>query len=252
MTNLQLRKAHRYIGLFTAFWLVLLAITGIAVNHTHHLGLDRVYIENPVILALYGVSAPDIERHFELSDIAVSQLNQQVYVQQSALATPFEPLLGAVKLDQFLVLATVESLSLLTTDGVMIDQIMSDAVPGGSFKRIGLSDNQVAVETPTGIHTTDADFLQWDAFGGSVQWYASQPIPDLRRSALLQQYQGRELSVERLMLDVHSGRFFGLLSVWALDLIGLAVLIMGGSGVWIWWRGYRRTRQRKRALRSSR
>ena len=49
---------HRYVGVTAALFVVLLSITGLALNHTDELELDKRHIENTVILDLYNIRAP--------------------------------------------------------------------------------------------------------------------------------------------------------------------------------------------------
>jgi len=52
--------------------------------------------------------------------------------------------------------------------------------------------------------------------------------------SLLDQYRGSGLSWERLLLDLHSGRLFGSVGVFIIDLAGIALLLIALSGVWVW------------------
>ncbi|MGS0729088.1 PepSY-associated TM helix domain-containing protein, partial [Shewanella sp. 0m-11] len=42
------------------------------------------------------------------------------------------------------------------------------------------------------------------------------------------------LTWERVLLDMHSGRFFGSLGPWIMDLVALSLLIMAFTGCYIW------------------
>ena len=49
-------------------------------------------------------------------------------------------------------------------------------------------------------------------------------------------YRGEVLSLQRLLLDMHSGRFFGSKGVWVYDLLALLVFLLAGSGLVLWIR----------------
>jgi hypothetical protein len=49
-------------------------------------------------------------------------------------------------------------------------------------------------------------------------------------------YRGRVLTLERLMLDLHSGRLFGLGGTWLMDIVAALLVILAASGMWLWSR----------------
>ena len=44
------------------------------------------------------------------------------------------------------------------------------------------------------------------------------------------------LPIERLLLDLHSGRFFGRFGPWVMDAAAVLIVLLGVSGTWIWLR----------------
>ena len=50
---------HRYMGLAAALFVIVLAVTGLALNHTQELGLDSNYVKSGALLNWYGVQAPE-------------------------------------------------------------------------------------------------------------------------------------------------------------------------------------------------
>lgn len=57
---------HYTVGLFTSFFLALLAITGILINHSRSIGLDEVDMSFPSVLKWYGMEMSAAE----LADIS--------------------------------------------------------------------------------------------------------------------------------------------------------------------------------------
>jgi hypothetical protein len=49
-------------------------------------------------------------------------------------------------------------------------------------------------------------------------------------------YRGRGLSLERLLLDLHSGRVFPRTSPWLLDMVGIGLVALSLFGLLLWWR----------------
>jgi len=50
------------------------------------------------------------------------------------------------------------------------------------------------------------------------------------------------ISWERLLLDLHAGRFLGPLAAWFSDIMASLIIILSLSGIWLWWKNYRRSK----------
>jgi len=44
------------------------------------------------------------------------------------------------------------------------------------------------------------------------------------------------ISLQRIFLDIHSGRIFGRYAFLLVDLVSLVLLILGVSGFWLYWK----------------
>ena len=78
-----------------------------------------------------------------------------------------------------------------------------------------------------------SDFLEFSRFkGGATPWsHASAPAPaDLE--AAYQAYRGEGLSLYRVILDMHSGRFFTRFGPWIADLAALGLVALTLSGIY--------------------
>ena len=70
-----------------------------------------------------------------------------------------------------------------------------------------------------------AVFTPWDGVG-EIQWSTpSLPTAD-EREALESAWRGRGLTVERVLLDLHSGRLFALSGKVILDIVGIGMILL--------------------------
>ena len=53
------RRGHRWAGGMLVAFVLFLSITGMALNHSHDLGLDRRYVTWSWILDAYGMDRPE-------------------------------------------------------------------------------------------------------------------------------------------------------------------------------------------------
>ena len=88
----------------------------------------------------------------------------------------------------------------------------------------------------------DADLLNWQQTEESITaplWSSSEPTPDKLQQSITHKYRGEGLSLERVLLDLHSGRIFGTIGVLVYDLLALALGFLSISGLILWLRSRR-------------
>ena len=224
-------KLHRYIGLLSAIVLTMLAVTGIALNHTEDLQLDSQMIQSPSILDWYGIKPPENPPSFPTQNHWLTQLKQKIYFDQTLLMENQEPLLGAVETDQFIVAAFDHSLLLLSHTGELIEQM-----PFDSIESIGLNQQQaVIIESAKAYSLSDDGLISWQAYKPQqVKWSSSQTPPGNTLKALQHDFLASILPIERVLLDIHSGRFFGSAGVIIVDISGIFLIVLAFSGCAIW------------------
>ena len=69
---------------------------------------------------------------------------------------------------------------------------------------------------------------------------------DRRMQAIIDVAGQHGLPLERVLLDLHSGRIFGEAGVWLVDAAALLFLLLAGSGLWLWGRRHASGRARER------
>lgn len=224
-------KSHRYIGLFSALILIMLSITGIALNHTEDLKLDSQMIQAETILDWYGIKAPENLLTFNTQHHSLSQLGKHIYFDQQSLIKNQHPLIGAVETEDFIVLALSQSLLLISLDGEIIEQ--------NNFKnieKIGLDTQQnIIVQSDGKLSYSDDGLISWQSTTDkTVNWSQTTDTPKNIKQAILQHFSSNILPLERVLLDIHSGRFFGLFGVIIVDICGVLLILLALSGCAIW------------------
>ncbi len=239
-------KLHRWAGLSSFVLLVVLAITGIMLNHTEQLNLDEQYINTPWLQSWYGIKMPEQQTFFKLGDDLVAQVGNQLYFNQLRLPDDRSLLLGAYKTSDFIIIGMKQSLYLLTPDGELIEKLDTDKDLPIPISRIGLSDintasGKIIIEVDNKLYTSEDDFLSWNIIQDKV-FYPF--ILDRYKPADTRFYQtsylGNELTLERVVLDLHSGRLFGSWGVYLMDMAAVILIMLGFSGLWVWSRRLRK------------
>lgn len=242
---------HRYVGLTAALLVLILAVTGLALNHTERWQLDSRHVTWDWVLDWYGVEAPAQSLSFLAGNQRISQMGRHLYLDRAELPGEYDSLRGAVALREWLVVAADQSLLLLSPDGELIERLTGhDGVPAG-LQSVGISPvGQLVVRGGHGIYAPDEEFLDWGHWYGNlelVQWSAPSPLPPALRGDLARHYRTEVLPLERVLLDLHSGRIFGSWGVYLMDAAALFLLFLAGSGSWLWIQQRRKRLTHRRA-----
>lgn len=241
---------HRYIGLAAALFVILLAVTGLLLNHTDELGLDSIQVSSPALLDWYGIHAPADIRAFNAGTLTIAELNGQIYTNNARLPNIEGALIGAVALKDMVVAAIGGQLVLLTHAGELVDRMdSSSGVPAG-MQAIGISDGGATViRTAQGDYQADAGLIKWSGVpAAKVRWALPVTLDGAARQSLDNAWRGNGLPLERIMLDLHSGRILGQWGIYLMDAAAILFLLLSISGVWLWARRRASARAHKRKI----
>lgn len=238
ITNRRLGAWHRRLGLGAAVFLILLIASGLLLNHSHRLGLDRSYILSPWLLDWYGIRTPTEPRGVALGAHWVSELDGRIYFDGHELSSLRGRLNGAVALKDTVAAAVDGDVWLLTSDGAVIEQLgAAQGVPSG-LRALGVDHGgRLVAQAAQGYYAADGELSKWRRIAPqAVNWARPTEIPPELSAELIRQYRGRGLSVERVLADLHGGRLIGEIGVWLVDLTAIACLGLALSGLWLWAR----------------
>lgn len=228
---------HRYVGLLAAPWVVVLAVTGILLNHTAGLRLDQRYVASPPLLHWYGIAGTQPTTGFRVGDQWLTQIEDRLYLDGRALPGQWPPLIGALRQPDYLALATSQHLTLISPTGETIERLGRAAGIPADLQALGQSaDGHLALATAAGRFVADPELLHWTRRPDSrIHW--TLPTADLPATLLDRvhdAHRGHILSTERVILDLHSGRLFGRWGPYVMDAAAMLMLMLGFSGAWIW------------------
>lgn len=246
---------HRTLGLIAALFVLLLVVTGIAINHSDAWRLNSRFVGTDWLLDWYGIAPPSDISSVAAGDIWISQLGDHLYMGARELPGRFGALIGAVRMQDSIVIATLvngaPSIAIATPAGEVVEVLGPEhGVPAG-LRAIGVQDGQAVVEGAHGTYKTDATFAAWthlDVMTGTepVAWSGASRAPDALRARIVAAWRGTGLPLTRVLADLHSGRIWGPVGVIVMDAIAIALVVLAVSGVWM-WRLRCRENARKRA-----
>jgi hypothetical protein len=243
---------HRYLGLAAAAFVIILTLTGLALNHTEELGLARSHVQSNLLLDWYGVHAPVRMTGFQAGPHHITAVGGHVYWNDVRLEQVAPPLIGALEFADLIVVGIEGQLLLFTPQGDLIERLDgATGVPAG-MQALGIAtDGKLAIRAAHGDYRTDDSFLEWQETdsGSDVAWIEPETIPPELREAIRIAYRGNDLPLERVLLDLHSGRILGTWGIYLMDAAAILFLILAGSGIWLWGRRRASARAHQRRTR---
>ena len=237
MKLLVIQKWHKKIGVYIALFVILLTVSGIALNHSEKLKLNTTYIKMNWLLDLYKIDPTSEPVGYLSSNNWAIQIDERIYFNNKKIVNDVNKLVGLVNIDDFYVIAYDGKLILLTAEGEILEYLGgAEGVPAG-MKAIGNDDqNNIIIQSAHGFYRVNLDALQWDEYDFiKAKWSSKSEITEPLKTNILEQYRGTGLPIERVLLDLHSGRIIGGWGIYLVDLIAVLFIIIAITGIWMWW-----------------
>lgn len=185
-------------------FVLFLSLSGIALNHANDLGLDRRYVSWSWLLDAYGMKAPP-------------------------------PYAGMVSLEALVVVGDGRRVHVLLDSGELIESIDLGATLPGVIGRVGRAGDRAVLDSGGNLFRSDQEvtsFEPWSAGrDAEVSWSAEADPGTAGLEVLQTAWRGQGLTVERVLLDLHSGRVFALPGRLLLDLVAVAMIFLSVTGL---------------------
>lgn len=228
---------HRWLGLASVPFVVLLVVTGVLLEHTEDLRLDERYISNEGILAWYGIEPAGDLISYPVGDTWVSWSAGTLYLNGQSIHQGIESYAGAAAVGPAIVVASDRDLYLFSNAGELIEKVVPIGVSGAFLNLATRDDEAVLILSEAGVFASDLDMISWRAVAeDGTEWPDRVETPPDIRSAILENYRGAGLPWERVVLDLHSGRLFGPYGPYLMDFAALMLILLAATGVYNWVR----------------
>lgn len=241
---------HRRAGLLAMLLIITLAVTGIMLNHTEKLNLDSTYVNNSSLLNWYGIEPDDRPTSYRVitdnNSHIISAWQNQLFFDNTAITDLQENIHGAISAEQFIVVALDSEIILLSFEGEFIERV-STSISFSGIQRLGIKYKRPVIETHEPLYyMADEHILDWDIISGDdITWTEKHTLTENEYDKLLIAYRGSGLKLERVILDLHSGRIFGEYGIYIMDAAAILLLWLSFSGLLVWNSRRRKMRQKK-------
>ena len=235
-----IRRTHRWLGLWSALFVLLLSVTGIALNHGNEWQLDRRYVSWNWLLDFYGIHAPSPAVSYADRGHRATQLGMRIYFDGLELGRQAQSLTGIAVLGPLTVVTSDSDVFVLTRNGDLVQLIELGQEMSAPIDRLGRMGDRPVVESRGEFLLGDAEvseFRPWlDPDLAAVTWSVASAAPAEDIEHLQVAYRGRGLTVERVLADLHSGRIVSIGGALLLDIIGVGLILLSVTGLIVWFR----------------
>lgn len=248
--RIWLRRGHRWVGVVLVVFVLLLAASGIALNHASEWGLGGRHLDWPWLLDAYGIEAPAPTASFADGGLRATLLGERLFLDDDEIAEGVAGLAGIATLDPLVLVGARDTLYVLTTAGELVEAIDAAAGMPGPIDRVGRDGGRAVVESGGKLYRSDPDvtrFEHWDAVPRDGLWWSAATPPGAAELEVLQTlYRGRGVTVERVLADVHSGRIFARAGTLVMDAVAGFMIVLSLSGFVLWLQHSRREAELER------
>ncbi len=231
-----LREWHRRLGIFAAFFLIFLSITGIALNHTRLFSLSHQQISSPLLLSHYGIKPAGDVRFYQQKKWLVT--DQLVWLEDKLVFESDETVVSLARFQSYILLATRSQLIIFTETGEIVEKLDSSSDLPVPISALSITDDNIVLNTADGYYQSDSDLMDWQTVQTLIKpsWIANEPVTQAELAVAQRKFQSQFLNWERVILDAHSGRLFGDVGVWFMDMVAIFLILLSISGIYIWLR----------------
>ena len=227
------RRAHRWVGLSLVVFVVYLSVSGIALNHSGDLELERRYLDWPWLLDAFGLEVPTPSASFADGGHRATLLGERLFLDGRDTGQREAALSGIAALGPLVLVAGRQSVYLFTDGGEFVEAIDLGARLTGPIERVGRTGARAVLQTASESLQSDAEvarFEPWDS-DSTAHWSVATP-PDAAELAVLNSaWRGRGVTVERVLLDLHSGRIFSAVGTLLMDIVAVLLILLSVSGI---------------------
>lgn len=226
---------HRYAGIFAALFVIILSVTGIALNHTDDLALKNSNISASFLLDHYNVQQPSHITRFIQPPFTVTQADDVLFVNGSRVASLNKTVIGIATFQDFILVATEDEVRLINDEHIVVETLgPADFIPN-NLTGIANYNNEIYLQTSEQTFRLTGDLTIEPAAQSSIpKWSSPTELTEQEKKSVIQRYKSNIISLETVLLDLHSGRIFGHYGVLLFDAVGLILIFLAGTGIIIW------------------
>ncbi len=235
-------RLHRWLGTGSLGIVLIISVTGILLNHTATLRLDERSVTWSPLLHRYGMEPKGEPVVFPAGEDRVAVWDGRLFVNDLLVETLPETRVpvgaGRMESEDLFVFAFPDLIVTADPQGQVFDRIDVASLPPSPLSRVAAGEGELILETEDGKRRALRDWIDLvEVEGGDPRWFRQDStVPSDYRQELARALRGDGMPLYRVVLDLHSGRLFGTVGVILWDLAAVALVVLGITGVMLWFR----------------
>ena len=253
--SMFLRQWHQRGGLFAFLFMGWLGISGFLLNQSASWGLDAIRVGSQTLMAMYGLHPEVPDSGYKQGGHWLATTTENTVVDGHVLDSHIPSPLGfaAVNIDgsQTLFVATKDKVTVLDTEGRVIDELSDYLLPVGAVSALGTTssgEGDASTVVVKGERSyTSRDGIAWVPLqdDSAVSWSQQTALSEGIKSQV-EPFARPTVALEQVLIDLHSGRLFGRVGPWVINTVGVICVWLSISGVWMMWRANKRKTSARR------
>lgn len=238
---------HRRFGAIAILIIIALCVSGILINHSQTLRFNQQPVYSASIASLYGLPWERVEKGYQVGQQWLTQVNNQLYLDVLPIGT-CQNLNSAIQYQEDIAVLCQDALLLYTQEGELIERLSG---LNAEHALMAVLNETLYVQKGDKYFRFSEDIVDWQEAQSlsGIQWINEQSLPGSLAKALQKQVSVKGITWEQVLLDFHSGRLFGAVGVWVVDITSVLMLLLAISGMITYIRRLRLTRFRNKSKR---
>ena len=121
-------------GVSAAVIVLIVALTGLLLNHTEDFQFDSEHVQSDWVLDWYGIRAPDTPQTFLANGRYVTLMGEHLYLNRREIEGNYSQLVGVLGFNDMFIVAISHSILLLTARGERIERPLLASLSSGGGK----------------------------------------------------------------------------------------------------------------------
>lgn len=230
---------HRRIGASSALFLIWIVVSGWLLNHSDNLNLAQQQIHSPALAHWYNLNYTKPTKIFNSKNHWLINNDETLLLDGKTLTINFNNVIGFTQSEQLFAIANSHEILLLDSKNELVDKLTESSLPYKTITKIGSGCDGIAItdiDNNNAAHTLSTqDGIDWQACDQAIAWSSATAITPEQLKQIEPQLVPA-ISVEKIIIDLHTGRFFGRYGAYVVDAIGLCLLLLALSGLWLFFR----------------
>jgi len=229
----RFRHGHRWVGLSLVVFILFLSVSGIALNHAGDLELDSRHVGWSWLLDAYGLQVPTPSASYADTGHRATLLGERLFLDGRDIGQRESTLTGIASLGPLVLIGGEQTAYLLTADGDFVEAIDLGSQLIGQIEQVGRTGDRAVVLSAGRLYLSDRDVAVFESSESATvdHWSMETPPGAAEMEVLEVAWRGRGLTVERLLLDLHSGRILGRAGPLLMDLVAVFLIVLSLSGL---------------------